>query len=1083
MGSKRIDIDVTGKNSAKSALNSAGRDVQTLGKEAQKTGQTIGSSIGHGVNTATSGFSKLRSVGGSTFGSLNSLAGKTGSTIGSAISRGASIGSTAISRMGSVASRTLGTIKAGASAASKSLGDMGTLVAGIAGGLGAMQVAQAIWTGSTQAQFNQMFLATKIGSAAAATWIDQIKTLVSQVPGDDTFMNQIMTGALAKQTNMTMGEMKLLGYATADYLATAQAMGKSSIEAQQDLKEYILTGQTGGFIRGSPLTAYIDELKKGGDTVQSRVTALNNALDKAGYKGISSLQTAQLEWEQILGKLQLVATNIGTKILPYVQQFFEWVLKTDDKTGGLVSTLGFVAGAVLLVGIAMAPLVTATASAATAMALYRKEAQGAAIANALDKGPGNVITNSAQMTPIAKTGVMGATSFATMSIASIATLSVAGIGSFILQGEIANYVDNANKKTPGFGAARTTTAVLNPMQSSMQGMYDYVKTFWTELFSGVDLGTALKDALNNGLTMGLSEWFGNIKPIDMGIGLWKGIEGFVKEKLGIAFAGIQSFLDPIIGPLEGIWDMLKPSIDELKSAFGEVGSAFGELYGAAKEVWGAFSEIGGAIGEVISAFASIFTSTDDTEAPIKDVGEAAKTAGPSLKGLADWIVSMKPYIQEFSGWIHDAAVKIHGVASWIHKLSNVVKDFSDWVKRSVQPIKDFAERIKKIKLPDFKIPTLGSISKWIRDRIPKLPWHIPTLGSIGKWIRDKVNWLRWHIPGIGSIAQWIKDKINWLIWKIPGAPEILSAITSFITPFTWPWGPRPSGSPGTGSGGGGGGAFGPPRGPLTSAVTSTMSDKSGVSQGYVNQGMAANFSGISGFTPIANSLSDHLAYQFYFGDQKSNSAVWSSGTCNCVDGAQLLEAEAPRMGLSAGQASGVWDGTNIGHVWSMIGGVPFDMAAKLLRGQWNPPSGPSLGMSKFMQDIGPGLEYKGYGGHKTDGISALLNGGNCFDMTLGLLQTADKIGVPNKMVWGNWDGQSHVWANIAGTDYDPSRMALQGTWNPPPQGPNITYNNPSGPSGGLRDVVLKIEGDVNGIEDFETKMTKVVRKVLNKDFG
>ncbi|MGI6483797.1 MAG: hypothetical protein ACOX08_11090 [Methanobacterium sp.] len=70
--------------------------------------------------------------------------------------------------------------------------------------------------------------------------------------------------------------------------------------------------------------------------------------------------------------------------------------------------------------------------------------------------------------------------------------------------------------------------------------------------------------------------------------------------------------------------------------------------------------------------------------------------------------------------------------------------------------------------------------------------------------------------------------------------------------------------------------------------------------------------------------------------------------------------------------------------------------------------------------------------------------GNCFDMTLGIMGIANDLwGLPAQMVWGHYDGMSHVWAKIGNRNYDPTRRALEGTYNPPPQGPR-----PKGPESG-----------------------------------
>jgi len=389
-------------------------------------------------------------------------------------------------------------------------------------------------------------------------------------------------------------------------------------------------------------------------------------------------------------------------------------------------------------------------------------------------------------------------------------------------------------------------------------------------------------------------------------------------------------------------------------------------------------------------------------------------------------------------------------------------------------------------LPTFQFPTLTDIQGWLN--IPGFPqWHIPSWNDI-TGAMGVLKFPNWHIPTWTDISN-AMHIIKFPSW--PKIPDIGAIISSKIPSFHWPWGPSTAvtksvQSVGSGSNNGGGGAWGPPRGPLTTSLTSILSNKSGVARGYVQQALSAN-SASSRFNPIANSLSDHLSYSFYMGDQKSNSEVWNSGTCNCYDGAQLLEQEAAaRFGLSTGMGHGVWNGTDIPHAWSVIGGIPYDMAAKLLRGYWHPPSGPQQNVAQFMQDIGPGLEYIGYGGHKYDPVSSLMSGGNCFDMSLGLLQTAnDLYGANGQLVWGNWDGVSHVWTRFGSTDYDPARRALNGTWSPPPQGPSRVSGNYSGSNQTIKKISLEVnvslEGaQINGIKDAENTLQQIADQTFDK---
>lgn len=388
------------------------------------------------------------------------------------------------------------------------------------------------------------------------------------------------------------------------------------------------------------------------------------------------------------------------------------------------------------------------------------------------------------------------------------------------------------------------------------------------------------------------------------------------------------------------------------------------------------------------------------------------------------------------------------------------------------------------KLPkiSLKLPSVNDIINSIKGKIPNVKWNIPNVGQILGQTWQKIKELWWQIPNPGQFLNQTWQKIKELWWDIPNAGSILALISRKIGEFHWPWGPGSS-SVGQGSSGGGGKAFGPPRGPATDTVVATMAARSGVGSGYIANAMANRFSGLAGFRPIANGMAAPLHYEFYFGDQKTNRQIWESGGTNCYDGAQFLQAEASqRFGLGAGLANGVWDGTGIAHTWSVIGGAPFDMAAKLIRGYWHPPSGPNADFANFMTDIGPGLEYMAYGGHLIDPMTALSSGGNCFDMSLGVMGAASLAGLPSELIWGRWNNQSHVWTKVAGTEYDPARRAISGTYSPPPQGPGINQI----PNLDIR-VVVKILGPVTGIEDLnkaaENAGDKAGTKIASRIFG
>lgn len=315
------------------------------------------SSVGTKVNSATSAFSKLGSVGSSALSKITS-------GTSAAITGVAKLGTTAtttsknLGNMGTEGAKAGTSISKSMGGAGQAVDGLGSAMAGIAGGFGLMTIAGAAWSGSTQAQFNKAYLATKVGTKAADQYVKSIQQIVSEVPGDDTFMNQILTGAVAKQTNLSNVELRALGNGVADYLAVSKSMGKSNIETQNDLNEYIKTGNTTQLERDSILKNQMKTLDDQ-KTVSDRILALNKALKDEGYSGLSQLDIASIKAEELKGKFQLTATELGNKILPYIERFLDFMLELDKNTKGQSTMWLLIGGAVLAAAVALGPMVWA----------------------------------------------------------------------------------------------------------------------------------------------------------------------------------------------------------------------------------------------------------------------------------------------------------------------------------------------------------------------------------------------------------------------------------------------------------------------------------------------------------------------------------------------------------------------------------------------------------------------------------------------------------------------------------------------------------------------------------------------------
>ena len=218
---------------------------------------------------------------------------------------------------------------------SSSLDGLESKIMGVAGTIGMVDQATQMWEASTARQSQQFYLAANLGANEAQRMQREIQNIVSQVPGDDTFMNQLMTTALAQNTKMTTDELRNMANVAADYMAGSKMMGKMNLESQQDIYKYLLDGNTAELERGSILSSQVDKLKDQA-TIQDRIKAINEALQTMGYAGISGYDTAANNLEEFQGRLEKARADWGDVFLPLEQGALKFALALDDDLGGAV---------------------------------------------------------------------------------------------------------------------------------------------------------------------------------------------------------------------------------------------------------------------------------------------------------------------------------------------------------------------------------------------------------------------------------------------------------------------------------------------------------------------------------------------------------------------------------------------------------------------------------------------------------------------------------------------------------------------------------------------------------------------------
>ena len=211
-------------------------------------------------------------------------------------------------------------------------------ITGVLGGMSLLDQATNMWNAATQRQTSEFYLGANIGTQKAKEMTKAIQDIVAQVPGDDTFMNMILSGSLAKQTDMSTSELNKQASVVADYLAGSEMQGKNAIEAQQDMKSYILSGSTAELERSSILSNQVDKLKDKA-TIQERINALAEAEAAEKVAGLSGYDTAANALTEFQGQIEKAYADLGSMFLPIEQSVIQGFLDINDSVGGSLSTV------------------------------------------------------------------------------------------------------------------------------------------------------------------------------------------------------------------------------------------------------------------------------------------------------------------------------------------------------------------------------------------------------------------------------------------------------------------------------------------------------------------------------------------------------------------------------------------------------------------------------------------------------------------------------------------------------------------------------------------------------------------------
>ena len=183
---------------------------------------------------------------------------------------------------------------------------------------------------------NKAFLEQALGDPKTAEKkIQDINSIVQNLPGDDSVMQGLLGQAVAKDASLTTKELTEMGGAASDYFAAMKNYGKSSSEAFQDMNNYLMTGNTAEIERSPILANHIDKLKEG-TTIQERSALLQEALNEEHWGGISAQDTYNNKLETFNGMLERGQYTLGGMFQEGAKGAMDFALQLDEDTHGLV---------------------------------------------------------------------------------------------------------------------------------------------------------------------------------------------------------------------------------------------------------------------------------------------------------------------------------------------------------------------------------------------------------------------------------------------------------------------------------------------------------------------------------------------------------------------------------------------------------------------------------------------------------------------------------------------------------------------------------------------------------------------------
>ena len=440
---------------------------------------------------------------------------------------------------------------------------------------------------------NKAFLEQALGDPKTAEKkIQDINSIVQNLPGDDSVMQGLLGQAVAKDASLTTKELTAMGGAASDYFAAMKNYGKSSSEAFQDMNNYLMTGNTAEIERSPILANHIDKLKEG-TTIQERSALLQEALNDEHWGGISAQDTYNNKLETFNGMLERGQYTLGGMFQEGAKGAMDFALKLDDDTHGLVgiglAAAGFAGPA--------SDMVMGLGQIATGMKAmkdlniisYLKNfslmTKLSAAYNWLLSGAQAVLNAIMSLNPIV------------LVVIALVALAAALIWAYYNVDWFREMVDNAWASIQVWGQQIYSfiSGALTGLKNALMNAWNFIVNIITNAFNNI----------RNIIFTGINYWnIAKLKAQQIANGIRDAFNG-IKGQVQSAFNGVTH---AITAPFQSAYNTLKPIIDNIKNAYNMlmgIGGSAGITTGSAGISMGGVNGIGSANSTLINNISNV----------------------------------------------------------------------------------------------------------------------------------------------------------------------------------------------------------------------------------------------------------------------------------------------------------------------------------------------------------------------------------------------------------------------------------------------------------------------------------------------